>query len=138
MKQKSSKPPEPQEGLKNPAARVSITEVAPDADQIVKRLTEEPARLLGVAKQLIRYSARLSEAAPLFRAAEKRAAAIGPGNELRKQKAKDLHQKIREVAQECERTRKQLQAELTKRDILSPLGKPVSTKMISRALNPKK
>ena len=75
----------------------------------------------------------LLESASLFRAAKKRAAAIGPRNEKTQQDAKDRHQKIREVARELERTtRRRLQKELSKR------GLSVSIKQISRALSPKK
>jgi hypothetical protein len=136
MKRKSSKPPaatiKPQEGLKSPTARVSIREVAPTPDQIEKWIKGDPARLSGFVRQSVKQSARLIEAKPLFRAAEKRAAAVGPRNELAKQDAKARRQKIREVARELRRTtRKRLQTELSKRGLF------VSIKTISRALNPK-
>jgi DNA-binding PucR family transcriptional regulator len=121
------------EGLEHPTAEVEITEVAPNADQIEQLIKDEPARLPGFVRQSLKQSARLIEAKPLFRAAEKRAAAVGPRNEQTKQNAKADYQKIREVARELRRPRrKQLQAELSKR------GLSVSIKTISRALNPKK
>jgi hypothetical protein len=47
-------------------ARVLITEVAPDADQIVQQLTKDPARLSGAVRQLIKLSARLLEVRPVI------------------------------------------------------------------------
>jgi predicted component of type VI protein secretion system len=61
-------------------ARVLITEVAPDADQIVQELTKDPARLSGAVRQLIKLSARLLEVRPVIektkRNAENRRRAI--------------------------------------------------------------
>jgi hypothetical protein len=42
-------------------AKVSVKEATPDADQIVKLLTEEPARLPGAIRRLIKPTARLLE-----------------------------------------------------------------------------
>jgi hypothetical protein len=47
-------------------ARVLITEVAPDADQIVQQLTKDPARQSGAVRQLIKLSARLLEVRPVI------------------------------------------------------------------------
>lgn len=128
MKRKSSEPPEPQEGLPNPLAKVSITERAPDPAQIDEWI-EDPAHRSKFVRASVKHIERLLT---LERAAEKRTAAIAPQNELRKQQAKDQREKIREVARELRRTtRKRLQNELSKRGI------SVSLKTISRALNPK-
>jgi hypothetical protein len=128
MKRRPSTPqPEPQEGLPNATAIVSITEVPPDADKLKEWAKEDPG---GVSKLVIKQSVRLLEAK---RAAEKRAAVIAPLNEETKQDAKERRGKIREVARELGRpTRKRLQSELLKR------GLSVSIKTISRARNPKK
>jgi hypothetical protein len=53
-----------------PTAKVSITEVPPDADQIVQQLIKDPARY---ARLLVKYSARQIEAAPLIQKGKKRA-----------------------------------------------------------------
>jgi hypothetical protein len=73
-------------------ARVLITEVAPDADQIVQELTKDPARLSGAVRQLIKLSARLLEVRPVIektkRNAENRRRAIqGHLNQSKQQNA---------------------------------------------------
>jgi hypothetical protein len=74
MKRKHSKPPAaPQEGLPNPTARVSITEVAPNADQLLEQLRKDPAQIPGTVRQLIKHAARLIEVAPLIQKGKKRA-----------------------------------------------------------------
>jgi hypothetical protein len=99
MKRKHSKPPaatiEPQEeGLPHPTVRVSITEVAPDADQIVQELTKDPARLSGAVRQLIKLSARLLEVRPVIQKTKQNA-------ESRKRAIQEhLNQSKRENAQQ--------------------------------------
>jgi hypothetical protein len=55
-----------------PTAEVSFTEVAPDPDQIAQELIKDSGRLTGAVRTLIRYGARLSEAAPLIQKEKKR------------------------------------------------------------------
>jgi hypothetical protein len=54
-------------------AKVSITEVPPDADQIVPQLLKDPARISRFIRQSIKHSARLIEAAPLIQKAKQNA-----------------------------------------------------------------
>jgi hypothetical protein len=56
-----------------PSARVSIKEVAPDADQLLEQLKENPAQIPGTVRQLIKHAARLIEVAPLIQKGKKRA-----------------------------------------------------------------
>jgi hypothetical protein len=59
MKRKHSKPPAAsQERVENPLARVSFTEVAPDADRIVQELIKDPAQIPGTVQLLIKYIRR--------------------------------------------------------------------------------
>jgi hypothetical protein len=81
----------PQEGLENPTAQVSITTKAPDPDQIVALLTKDPARLPGFVQQSLKHNSRLREAAPLIQKtrqnAENRKRAIERVNESKRQSA---------------------------------------------------
>jgi hypothetical protein len=70
--------------VENPTARVSITEVAPDPDQIEEWIKDDPVRRSGFIRQSVKHIARLIEAAPFVHKAKKRATAL---NEAHKQAA---------------------------------------------------
>jgi hypothetical protein len=101
MKRKQP-PATAQEGLPNPTAKVSITEVAPDADQLLEQFRKDPALVPGTVRQLIKHAARLIEVAPLIEKGKKRAEAEKRGaratNQKKKQKAETNYQEYREIA----------------------------------------
>jgi len=152
MKPKSSKEPpaaiKPEEGLKSPTARISITEVAPNPDQVVQLLKDEPARLAGFVRQSLKHSARLIEARPLIEKAKKRAEVekrtIARANLDRKRTAETGRQKYRDIVEKLytqkpglkRASREQLAQEV--KAVLAQRGIRVSTKTILRALPPKK
>jgi hypothetical protein len=151
MKPKSSKQPpaaiKAEEGLKSPTAGVSITEVAPDADQIVKLLKDDPARLPGFVRQSVKHSARLIEAAPLIEKGKRRIEAekhLGVANLKRSQNAQAERRKYRDIIvrlygkkPELRRASRERLAREVKA-VLARQGITKSTKTIKRALPPKK
>jgi hypothetical protein len=82
-----------------PTAKVSITEVPPDADQIVQQLIKDPARY---ARLLVKYSARQIDDAPYIQKGKKRAEletkTIAAANQKRQREAAAKHQEIRKIA----------------------------------------
>jgi hypothetical protein len=105
MKRKSSKPPAaPQEGLKSPTARVSITQIVPDPDETVQLLIKGPARLPGFVRQSIKFNARLVEAAPLIQKGLKHTEAEAKGlkaeNQKRRREAAVKYETIRKFAEQ--------------------------------------
>lgn len=152
MKPKSSKQPpaaiKPEEGLKSPTARVSITEVAPDPDQIEEWIKDDPARLSGFVRQSVKHMARLIEARPLIEKGKKRAEVerrtIAKANLDRRRTAKTSRQKYRDIVVRLYELRPELKRATRDRlaqevqAVLAKRGFPVSTKTILRALRPKK
>jgi hypothetical protein len=81
-----------------PTAEVSITQVAPDPDQLAQELRKDPARLTGVVRTLIRYSARLVEAAPLIQKGKKRAELEARLSEEKQREAAAKYEEIKQAA----------------------------------------
>ena len=82
-----------------PTAKVSFTEVPPDADQLVQHLIKDPERY---AQLLAKYSARQIEDAPYVQKGKKRAEletkTIAAANQKRQREAVVNHDEIRELA----------------------------------------
>lgn len=82
-----------------PTAKVSFTEVPPDADQLVQHLRKDPERY---AQLLAKYSARQIEDAPYVQKGKKRAEletkTIAAANQKRQREAVVNHDEIRELA----------------------------------------
>lgn len=81
-----------------PTAEVSITEVAPDPDQVAQELIKDPARLTGAVRTLIRWGARLSEAAPLIQKGKKRAEVEAKLNQRKQREAAAKYEEINQAA----------------------------------------
>ena len=81
-----------------PTAQVSITEVAPDADQIAQEWIKDPARAAGAARTLIRWGARLSKAAPLIQKGKKHDERQAKLNQCKKREAAAKYEEIKQAA----------------------------------------
>jgi hypothetical protein len=94
MKRKHSKPPAaPQEGVPNPLARVTITEVVPDAAEVLPHLRKDPALLSRFVEASIKFMRKDLKR----REAEKRGARA---TNLKKQhRAAADYQEYREIAE---------------------------------------
>jgi hypothetical protein len=82
-----------------PTAKVSFTEVPPDANQLVQHLRKDPERY---AQLLAKYSARQIEDAPYVQKGKKRAEletkTLAAANQTRQREAVVKRDKIRELA----------------------------------------
>lgn len=118
-------------------AKVTVTEVAPDADQIVGQLLKAPAQLRGLIQRHL-------EARPLIEKGKRRAEQLAGENLKRSQAAQADRQKYREIALRlCEfkpelkqASREELAREV--QTVLRRAGISKTTKTILRALPPKK
>jgi hypothetical protein len=81
---------------------VSITASAPDPDQIVRDLVEDPARIPGVVRQMVKYAERLLEARPLIEKAKRRIEVenrtLVEANQKRQRKTTAKYELIRQFA----------------------------------------
>src|SRR5262245_15868489 len=97
--------------------KVSITEKAPDADQIVQQLIKDPARLRATVQQLIKHNARLIEVRPLIEKAKRRA-------EDSRREIKKVNENQREKTNRQKRNADNIIEDLIKKDPrLRQLGK---------------
>jgi hypothetical protein len=83
-------------------SKVTITALAPDADQVEQELKDDPARIPGTIRGFIKYAARLREAAPLIQKGKKRAElekrTIAETNQKSRREATAKYEKIRKFA----------------------------------------
>jgi hypothetical protein len=129
MKRKSSTAIKPQEGLESPTALVSITEVAPDPDQIEKWIKEDPVRLSGFVRTAVKHIARRLEDAPLIQKAK-------AGAESRK---RTIAERLNEPKRQSAQQRKSIALELCARLIQQErtLRLPGKTSELARRIQTK-
>jgi hypothetical protein len=125
-----------------PTAEVSITQAAPDPDQVAQELRKDPARLTGAVRTLIRYRARLVEAAPLIQKGKKRAELEAKLSEEKQREAAAKYDEIKQAARDLiikdPRLRRAKPYKLAKQLIEKFPQRGWSIRTIQRALSRKK